>query len=96
MAKLYTYTTLHQDGTITRQIAVPKKGLHQLYEALHCRTIEIIPRDYYARKGWGRCTVYGDEEARFYSSNTRNPHFDVLAPGYDIVGDCLREEVYHG
>lgn len=93
MPKLYTYTLLKQDGTTEKRVAVPKQTLQQLYTALNCRTIEIIPSDYYKGKKWGRCVVYGDEEARFDNRNTRNPHFDVLAPGYDIVGDCLKEEV---
>lgn len=95
VAKLYQYTLLYQDGTTDKLPPCPKKTFHELYRLLGCDMIEIIPSDYYNKMGWGKCTVYGDEEARFNSDNHMNPHFHVLAPGFDIVGNCIKEEVYH-
>ena len=92
MAKLYQYTLLKQDGTVVTLAPSKKKTFAELYILLDCSTIEIIPRDYYEHKG--RCTVYGDEEARFSTkSKTRNHHFKVLSEDFDVVGDCIKEEV---
>lgn len=93
--KQYAYTIYKQDGTIKRYPPCKKKTFEDFYRMLNCQTIEIIPPDYYKGMKWGHCTVYGDEEARFNNQNTKNPHFKVLADGYDVVGDIIKEEVYH-
>ncbi len=93
--KLYKYTLLKQDGT-TQDLGVSKeKDFSELYKILNCTTIEHIPQQYYAKRGYGRCQMWGDEEGRFFEKNHTNPHFDVLAPGYDVVGDIVKQEVYH-
>lgn len=96
MKKLYKYTILKQDGTKEELPLSPKKNFAELYKILNCDIIEIIPSDYYKRAGWGHCTVYGDEEGRFNSKNNRNPHFEAIMAGgmvWDVVGDCVKEEV---
>ena len=96
--KQYKYTLLNQDGTIKELEPCAKKDFRELYKLLNCRTIEIIPRDYY-QKEWGRCTVFGDEEGRFNSGNIRNPHTQVLngdEDEWDCVGNLIKEEVYKG
>ena len=92
--KLYQYTILKQDGT--KEVLPPckKKDFKELYQILNCELIEIIPSDYWSGMGHGKCSMYGDEEGRFKETNYRNPHFKVLAPGYDVVGDIVKEEVY--
>lgn len=95
--KQYKYTLLKQDGSIEVLPVSNKKDFKELYTLLDCQMIEIIPSDYC--KGFGRCTVYGDEEGRFNSNNVRNPHFTVLidhtGSPWDVVGNCIKEEVYH-
>lgn len=92
MAKLYKYTLLKQDGTVVDLAPSHQKNFSELYLLLDCSTIQIIPRAYYKYKG--RCTVYGDEEARFSTKHKiKNPHFKDLGFGFDVVGDCIREEV---
>jgi hypothetical protein len=94
----YKYTLLKQDGS-TEDLGVSKeKDFAELYKILNCRTIEIINSDYYE----GRATMYGDEEGRFNEKNHRNPHFKVLKneamfgdQEWDVVGDIVKQEVYH-
>ncbi len=99
--KQYNYVLLNQDGTKETIGTSAKKSFSEMYSILNCQTIEIIPKQYYENKGYGRCTMYGDEEARFNSDNTRNPHFNVLkgdpAIGelaeWDVVGNIIMESV---
>lgn len=96
--KKYLYTIYRQDGSIEKLDPCPKKTFKELYEILDCSTIELIPKVYFETKGWGRCVCYGDEEARFNDENHRNPHFNVLMENgraWDVVGDIVKEEVYH-
>jgi hypothetical protein len=93
--KQYQYTLLKQDGTKEELGVSPKKTFKDFYNILHCSIIEIIPPAYYKGKGYGRCSMYGDEEGRFNSDNERNSHFNVLASDYDVVGDIIMERVYH-
>lgn len=98
--KLYQYTVYKQDGTIERWEPCKKKewrGAGGLYEVMGWRTIELIPKDYYA-EGWNkRGTLFGDEEGRFNQDNHRNPHTKVLTDPdgneWDCVGDLIMEEV---
>lgn len=87
---MYKYTLLKQDGSKEELGTQKKKSLEELYETLGCQTVELIPSDYY--EGHGKCRMWADEEARFNKNNVRNPHFKVLAPGFDIVGDVLKEQ----
>lgn len=99
--KMYKYTILKQDGS-SKVLPICRKkefkGKDGLYELLNCSIIEIIPEDYYKGLEYGRCTMYGDEEARFNTNNMRNPHFSVLKDfenaEWDVVGDIIKEEVY--
>lgn len=98
--KMYKYTILKQDGTTDVLPVCPKKefkGKDGLYELLGCTTIELIPDAYYEGLGHGRCTMYGDEEGRFNTKNTRNLHFKVLkdvdGAEWDVVGNIVKEEV---
>jgi hypothetical protein len=96
--KLYQYTIYNQDGTIEALEPCPKKGFigdNGLYELLNCSTIQLIPSDYYKGLDFGKCTVYGDEEGRFNKNNQQNPHFNDLGDGYNLVGNIVKEEVYH-
>ena len=93
----YKYTMLKQNGKEVDLGVYPHKmTLKQLYAALDCETVQAIPTDYYSDLGYGRCTMFADEEGRYKISNYRNPHFNVLsAPGgveYDVVGDVLKEQ----
>jgi len=97
MVKLYSYTKFNQDGTVEELGDFPEKkfsGEGGLYELLNCSTVELIPDAYYP-KDWKRCTVWGDEEARFNTSNHRNPHmellFDDLGRPWDVVGNVIRQ-----
>lgn len=92
MPKMYQYTLLKQDGTIDDLGQSPEKSLEELYEILECDLVEIIPSPYYAGKGHGKCIMWGDEEGRFNSNNVRNPHFNVLAGGYDVVGNIVKQQ----
>ena len=99
MVKLYKYTLLRQDGAQVGLTPSKKKMFSELYLLLDCSTIQIIPRAYYPEKG--RHTIYGDEEGRFKEGNIRNPYFNELKSTdhfggtmmYDVVGDCIKEEV---
>ena len=88
---MYQYILLKQDGTKEDLGTSKEKPLAEIYKLLLCRTVEIIPPEYY--EGFGKCTMWGDEEARFSSRNIRNPHFKVLkdfeGQEWDIVGDIL-------
>jgi hypothetical protein len=93
---LYRYTLLKQDGTTKELKPSPRKDLSEMYKILNCTTIEIIPKAYYQHKDYGACVIWGDEEARFKSTNKRNPHFETLMDAdtqvvFDIVGDVLLE-----
>lgn len=97
----YKYTILKQDGTIEVLRDCPKKkfkGKGGLYELLGCTTIELIPEVYYEGLGHGDCNMYGDEEGRFNTKNTRNLHFKVLkdvdGDEWDVVGNIIKEEEY--
>ncbi len=104
MKKQYKYTLLKQDGTVEDLGVGPKRSFKELYGVLNCSTIEIINHAYYEGRGYGRCTMLGDEEARFNSENHRNPHFNVLKGDpelgeeleWDVVGDIIKEEVFKG
>lgn len=90
----YQYTLLKQDGTRTDLGTSPKRReFAELYKALECRTVEIIPKDYYPAEFKTRTTIYGDEEGRFNSENGRNPHMLEPLPGWYCVGDLVAE--YH-
>jgi hypothetical protein len=96
--KQYKYTLLKQDGT-TQDMGVSKeKSLDEIYAILGCNMIELIPSDYWRGMGYGKCTMYGDEEGRFVETNHRNPHFRVLFDSagnpWDVVGNILKKEVY--
>jgi hypothetical protein len=97
MKKQYKYTLYKQDGTIVDLGTSRKKTFEEMYKILNCNLIEIIPHDYAVFKGYYE--LYGDEEARYNENNHRNPHFkvliDVLNQPWDIVGDVIKEEVYH-
>ena len=72
-----------------------RKGM---YELLDCRTIEIIPRDYYPESDSQseNITYFGDEEARLIDEPERNRHMKVLfdhrGNQWDVVGSLIREE----
>lgn len=90
--KLITYTLLKQDGTKEVLGEQEEMDFEAIRELLGCHFIEIIPSDYH-QKDWGKCTLYGDEEGRFNSDNTRNPHTKVLrgdpSIGEVAVWDCV-------
>lgn len=93
--KQYQYTVYKTDGT--KEVLAPCKkkefkGKGGLYELLDCQTIELIPEDYYAHQDWGKCTLYVDEEGGFVEGCRVNPYFKELAPGYNIVGNVVKEE----
>lgn len=91
---MYSYTLYKQDGSIEELGEFEKRfNLDQLYKALNCSIVEIIPRDYYDVKEHGRATMWGDEEGRFNSDNKENPHFKNLGDGFNVVGDILKEKV---
>lgn len=94
--RLYQYTILKMDGSTEALPPSKKKDFNELYKILNCTTIEIIHSDYWKGMGHGRCTMYGDEEGRFNNNNHPNPHFKELAPGYNVVGNIVKEEVYKG
>ncbi len=96
--KQYKYTLLKQDGT-TKDLGISKqKSFKEFYNILDCHTIELIPNAYVI--GNKRANYYGDEEGRFNSNNHTNPHFkiitDIFGQDCDVVGDIIKEEVYHG
>jgi hypothetical protein len=98
---MYKYILLKQDGS-KKDLGVSKKkkSLEELYRILQCTFVEIIPTDYYKGLGYGKCTMWGDEEARFNEKNVRNPHFNVLKGNvllgelaeWDVVGNILMEQ----
>lgn len=103
MPKLYQYTIFKEDGT--KQVLPPSKkrsfpGPGGLYELMGWDTIQLLPNDY-VPDGWNkRATYFIDENGRF-KPHRRNPHFKVLTDAlfgdeWDVVGDVLMEEVYHG
>ena len=87
---MYQYTLLKMDGTKEDLGISKKKELSEMYKILDCQLVEVIPDAYY--EGFGRVTMWGDEEGRFNENNTRNPFFKVLAPDYDVVGNILMEK----
>lgn len=101
---IYKYTLYRADGSI-EQLADRKKRLEfkgtaetrGLYDILNCRTIEIIPPNYYPDEDQrDNITYYGDEEARLVEVPITNPHtkvlYDVFGNAWDTVGDLIREE----
>lgn len=94
MAKQYLYTILRPDGG--KSVSEPRKKmtLEELQKAVG-GLIEIVPNIYYKHQKWGRCTVYVNEEGRFEKPAERNPFFEDLGDGLYIVGNALKEEVYH-
>lgn len=94
--RLYKYTLLKQDGTELNLGVSKQKPFSELYKFLNCGTIEIIEPTYWKERGYGKCTMYGDEEARFNSNNHRNPHFNVIEDldgnEWDVVGDIIEEK----
>lgn len=97
----YKYTLLKTDGTKEDLGTLAKnlefKGIGGLYEKLNCRTIELIPKDYwpeeYKKRG---VEMFGDEEGRFVDEPQRNKHFKVLKDfennDWDVVGNVVVEE----
>ncbi len=94
--KLYQYTILKMDGTKEALPPSKIKEFRELYKILNCTIIQLIPSDYWKGMGHGRCSMFGDEEGRFNDKNIPNPHFRELAPGYNVVGDIIKKEVYKG
>jgi hypothetical protein len=101
----YTYTVYREDGIATEVVESEKQLSFKatankpgLYDMLDCRTIEIIPRDYYpgADEANENVTYYGDEEARFVEDYKRNLHMKTLVDSrggiWDVVGTLVREE----
>lgn len=96
-SKMYQYTIFYQDGETKDLTPCPEKrfdGKDGLYELLNCSTVELIPDAYYPKE-WGKCLVWGDEEARFDERNHRNPHmkviFDDIGRPWDVVGTVIRQ-----
>lgn len=91
---LYKYTQLFPDGTEQSFTVERQLGYKELQKLVGGR-LELIPHDYYADNEWGKCTVFGYEEARL-DSQPRNKHFQVLKDhlgnAWDVVGVCVREE----
>lgn len=96
MKKQYVYTLYGASGDddILELSPREKMTLEELQEAVG-GYIEILPSEYYKHKGWGRCTVYVDEEGKF-KGKPRNNFFKDLGEGFFVVGTALREQVYRG
>lgn len=109
MAKRYQYTIYRHTGAVEALRTNGKQLSFQtvtnsktgevtpgLYSLLDCRTIELIPRDYYPDGTGKNAVFYGDEEARFNTDNKRNPHMklleDFFGNPWDVVGDVIKEE----
>ena len=102
---IYRYTLYKPDGSST-VVGEYKRGLSfkttakrkGMYDLLDCRTIEIIPRDYYPESDAQNenVTYFGDEEARFVDDYQTNRHMKVLfdhrGGKWDVVGSLIREE----
>lgn len=92
---MYIYTKLRQDGRfITYEPSKTKWTYEQLKNQVN-GMVEIIPKNYYPIGMNG--TVYGNEEARFNSDNTRNQCMlvikdDLYGDEWDTVGDLLLEQ----
>lgn len=99
--KLYKYTRYKQDGTI--EVLPPREKMtgDELREEVG-GWIELVNPDYYPENAkWGHCTVYCDEEGQYKEGYVKNPHFrDFGNAGmgmqWAIVGNAIKEEVYHG
>ena len=89
--RLYQYTLLKQDGSKRKLKPCKKKTLEQLYKILKCDTVTIIPAVYWKGMGYGKVTMWGDDNARFNSANQQNPLFHDLGDGYYVVGNILME-----
>lgn len=101
----YKYTLYNTDGS-SQEIGEFPKALEfkdtakqkGLYSWLDCRTIEIIPRDYYpeADAKNDKVTYFGDKEARFIEGHEANRRMKVLVDNrgglWDVVGTLVREE----
>lgn len=92
--QLYSYTLYSPNGQTTTGTARPKMTLAELQTAVG-GFIEIVPRPYYAHQKWGRCTVYVNGDGKT-SEEKRNPFFKDFGDGFNLVGNALKEEVYHG
>lgn len=90
----YMYTTLLPNGRKSLKIVDKKLDYKQL-QAIVGGRIELIPRDYYAHQSWGKCTVFGYEEARI-EGQPRNEHFKVIKDlegnDWDVLGVCVKEQ----
>lgn len=98
MSKLYQYTLLNQSGNKTVFEPRKKMTLQELYKALDCDVVQVVPKVFFGDSLNKRSTIFVDEEGRFNKENKRNPHFKVLTDPWgetDIVGNALVEEVYH-
>lgn len=101
----YIYTLVKEDGT-SKKIGEYSRALSfkttqkrtGMYDLLNCKTIELIPRDYYPEADIlnHNVTYFGDEEARFEKDVQRNRHMKTLIDSHnniwDVVGDLIREE----
>lgn len=101
----YRYTLYKADGT-TEEIGEFKRELSfkdtkkqkGLYSWLECRTIELLPRDYYPEADGknSNVTFFGDEEGRFTQAPIQNRHMKVMIDSrgniWDVVGNVVREE----
>jgi|ERR1035437_10359180 hypothetical protein len=94
--KLYKYTIYHDSGKVSAILPRPKMTLEELQAAVR-GSIELVPRPYYAHHKWGRCTVYVNEDERRLSPFAEpNPFFEDLGDGFNVVGDAIKEELWHG
>lgn len=96
----YEYKLLKMDGTVELlETLNTAMDYNRIKEVLSCQMIEIIPQSYYLGDVTD-VTCIGDEEGRFYSKNTRNPHFKVLRDAdnnpWDVVGNILIEVKTNG
>lgn len=105
----YVYTLIRPDGS-SKEIGSYKKELNfqdcvrdgkkveGMYKVLDCRTIELIPRDYYPESDAKNenVTYFGDEEGRFVAHPEQNRHMKVIIDNrgniWDVVGSVVREE----
>lgn len=92
---MYIYTILKQNGQIETLEPCKTKWKYEQLRKQVDGMIEIIPETYYPKGMKG--TVYGNEEARFNSNNTRNQCMLVITDDFygdewDCVGDLLLEQ----
>jgi hypothetical protein len=103
--KQYQYTLLKQDGTKTDLGVRLKMSLQDYYNVLGCDTIELVPKAYFKDGTNKRATAIVDEHYGLFIDPVdrvkyRNPFFKVLTDvndnEWDVLGDVLLEQVYHG